>query len=106
MFDTYVPFPNVTAQISLFEGVLDDDTYTRCEIERSMALISVAGNDYFTWYEGNNKSIEVSSFVFFFQISFSPPRDLGASRNSNTTKLRILCHYPSILGIPGNLLIC
>lgn len=64
VFDTYVPFPNVTAQISLFEGVLDDDTYTHCEIERSVALISVAGNDYFTWYERNNRSIEgIQEFI-------------------------------------------
>lgn len=71
MFDTYVPFPNVTAQISLFEGVLDDDTYTRCEIERSVALISVAGNDYFTWYERNNRSIEVSTFAFISKKNYS-----------------------------------
>lgn len=70
VFETYAPFPNLTAQVKLFEGVVKEGKYTACDIQRSMALVSVAGNDYFTWYERNNGSLVVSRF-FFASLDFS-----------------------------------
>lgn len=46
VLDTMVSQPNMTAQIDLFQGVLEESFYTEEELNSSLALISVAGNDY------------------------------------------------------------
>ncbi|GMH23168.1 hypothetical protein Nepgr_025011 [Nepenthes gracilis] len=40
------PYPNMTTQIALFERMLHHNVYTSSDIENSIALITVSGNDY------------------------------------------------------------
>lgn len=45
VFDTKVNYPNMTGQINLFEQLLGN-VYSPSDLSSSVALVSVAGNDY------------------------------------------------------------
>ncbi|PNX87241.1 GDSL esterase/lipase, partial [Trifolium pratense] len=63
VFETLNPGPNMTTQIDFFEGALKDKLYTTEDINNSVALVSVAGNDY-TRYTVKNGSIQgLPSFI-------------------------------------------
>ncbi|GMY23370.1 GDSL esterase/lipase At5g03610-like [Fagus crenata] len=38
--------PNMTTQINLFEKQLEEEVYLECDLDSSVALVSLAGNDY------------------------------------------------------------
>ncbi|XP_057739010.1 GDSL esterase/lipase At5g03610-like [Arachis stenosperma] len=46
VFDTSTPGPNMTTQIQLLEQLIHDGLYTASDLTNSIALVSVAGNDY------------------------------------------------------------
>ncbi|MED6161601.1 hypothetical protein PIB30_062374 [Stylosanthes scabra] len=46
VFDTSTPGPNMTTQIQLFQQLIHDGIYTASDLTNSVALVSVAGNDY------------------------------------------------------------
>ncbi|XP_019153027.1 PREDICTED: GDSL esterase/lipase At5g03610-like [Ipomoea nil] len=46
VFDTLVPAPNMTTQIDILEKLVKDSVYTKKDLESSLFLVSVAGNDY------------------------------------------------------------
>ena len=46
VFDTLNSKPNMTAQIGLFEQVLEEKLYTQDDLKDSIALVSTSGNDY------------------------------------------------------------
>ncbi|XP_018454164.2 GDSL esterase/lipase At5g03610-like [Raphanus sativus] len=48
VFDTRANYPNMTVQINLFEQLLGN-VYSPSELSSSVALVSVAGNDYITF---------------------------------------------------------
>ena len=48
VFDTYVNYPNMTAQINYFEQLLGNVYSPPSDLSSSVALVSVAGNDYIT----------------------------------------------------------
>lgn len=52
VFDTYANYPNMTAQINLFEQLLGN-VYSPSDLSSSVALVSVAGNDYITYISQN-----------------------------------------------------
>ncbi|CAF1729395.1 unnamed protein product [Brassica napus] len=54
VFDTYANYPNMTAQINLFEQLLGN-VYSPSDLSSSVALVSVAGNDYITFILANLK---------------------------------------------------
>lgn len=63
VFDTLNPGPNMTTQINFFQQIIKDKVYTASEINNSVALVSVAGNDY-TRYTVTNGSVEgLPSFI-------------------------------------------
>ncbi|KAG9455059.1 hypothetical protein H6P81_007963 [Aristolochia fimbriata] len=63
VFDTLVAAPNLTAQIGLFRGMIGDAKFSEADVKSSIALVSVAGNDY-TAYQARNGSIQdVQTFV-------------------------------------------
>lgn len=62
VFDTLNPGPNMTTQINFFQQVIKDKVYTASDINNSVALVSVAGNDY-TRYTVTNGSVEVINFL-------------------------------------------
>nr|GMC88937.1 GDSL esterase/lipase At5g03610-like [Ipomoea batatas] len=46
VFDTLVAAPNMTTQIDILEKLIKDSVYTKKDLESSLFLVSVAGNDY------------------------------------------------------------
>jgi phospholipase/lecithinase/hemolysin len=63
VFDTLFQGPNMTTQINFLERAIKDKLYTTEDINNSVALVSVAGNDY-TRYTVTNGSIEgLPSFI-------------------------------------------
>ena len=59
VFDTLVKAPNMTTQINLFQQVLEEKLYTKRDLKSSIALVSLAGNDYAAYFAGNG-TIQVS----------------------------------------------
>ncbi|XP_058782878.1 GDSL esterase/lipase At3g09930-like, partial [Vicia villosa] len=56
MFNTFIDGPNMTLQIYSFEELIQQNVYTKLDIESSVALISVCCNDYLTFLL--NKRVE------------------------------------------------
>ena len=63
LFDTLVKAPNMTTQINLFQQVLEYKLYSKRDLNSSIALVSLAGNDYFAYLAGNG-TIEVSGILY------------------------------------------
>ncbi|RDX76896.1 GDSL esterase/lipase, partial [Mucuna pruriens] len=57
VFDTSSKNPNMTIQINFFEQLIKENVYTASDLSNSVALVSVAGNDY-NHYTAINGSIE------------------------------------------------
>ncbi|KAI5425522.1 GDSL esterase/lipase At5g03610 [Lathyrus oleraceus] len=63
VFETLNQGPNMTTQISFFEKAIEDKVLTTSNIRKSVALVSIAGNDY-TFYNFKNGSIQgLPSFI-------------------------------------------
>ncbi|XP_058741564.1 GDSL esterase/lipase At5g03610-like isoform X2 [Vicia villosa] len=62
VFNTFLKEPDMVIQIDTFEELIKQNIYTKSEIDSSVALVTVAGNDYYP-YLYNGKSIE-DIFVF------------------------------------------
>ncbi|KAG7958209.1 hypothetical protein I3843_10G008100, partial [Carya illinoinensis] len=64
VFDTVTPGPKMTVQIDYFEQLLKDNVFTAKDLESSVSLVSLAGNDYFTYLTTNVASAEgLQSFI-------------------------------------------
>jgi len=61
VFDTSSKNPNMTIQIDFFKQLIKENVYTASDLTRSVALVSVAGNDY-NFYLARNGSLQVSYF--------------------------------------------
>lgn len=59
VFDTLVAQPNMTTQVDFFQQLIKDQVYRPRDLQFSVALVSVAGNDYST-YTARNGSAEVT----------------------------------------------
>ncbi|XP_044483787.1 GDSL esterase/lipase At5g03610-like [Mangifera indica] len=57
VFDTLVAQPNMTTQVDFFQQLIKDQVYRPRDLQFSVALVSVAGNDYST-YTARNGSAE------------------------------------------------
>ncbi|KAK4480411.1 hypothetical protein RD792_013484 [Penstemon davidsonii] len=53
VFQTLVDLPNMTTQIDLLQQLIDQKLYTRTNLSSSIALVSLAGNDYATFLTKN-----------------------------------------------------
>lgn len=67
VFETLYPGPNMTTQINFFQKAIQDKVFTTSDITQSVALVSVAGNDY-TRYTATNGSIQVHVFCLLAMI--------------------------------------
>ncbi|XP_031499325.1 GDSL esterase/lipase At5g03610-like [Nymphaea colorata] len=63
VFDTLVSLPNMTTQIDLFQQLIDEGEYQEWELGSSMALVSVAGNDYSAYLARNGTMQGLKGFV-------------------------------------------
>jgi hypothetical protein len=59
IFQTLTNGPNMTVQIDSLEKLIQQNVYTKQDLESSVALIGASGNDY-TAFIVNNRSITVS----------------------------------------------
>ncbi|KAL2931244.1 hypothetical protein RDABS01_036654 [Bienertia sinuspersici] len=56
VFDTDISQPNMTSQINLFENIVTQDkVYTNTDLQSSVALVSLAGNDYSNYLKHGSK---------------------------------------------------
>ncbi|CAJ1886324.1 unnamed protein product [Sphenostylis stenocarpa] len=62
VFNTLVPFPNMTTQIDFLQQLIKDKVYSALDLTNSVALLSVAGNDYSRFMQTNG-SQGLESFV-------------------------------------------
>ncbi|KAJ4971155.1 hypothetical protein NE237_004254 [Protea cynaroides] len=64
VFQTSVPAPNMTTQIHLFQRVVHHDRlYTQADLASSLALVSVAGNDYGYYTSRNGSAQGLLNFI-------------------------------------------
>lgn len=61
VFNTFVNEPNMSTQITLFQQLLEQKFYTKQDLKSSIALVSLAGNDYATYVVKQGNNPEVSS---------------------------------------------
>lgn len=73
VFDTLVSGPNLTTQIGFFQHLLEQEkVYDKRDlIKSSVALVSVAGNDYTTHFvkPGNGSKVSGGSASFIYIVS-------------------------------------
>ncbi|XP_057423244.1 GDSL esterase/lipase At5g03610-like isoform X2 [Lotus japonicus] len=63
VFKTLAPYPNMTTQINFLEQLIEEKVFTLSDLSKSVALVSVAGNDY-RYYLANNGTAEgIPSFI-------------------------------------------
>lgn len=60
VFNTLVSDPNMTTQIDLFQQLIKQSVFTPKELQSSVALVTVSGNDY-SAYLARNGSQQVSN---------------------------------------------
>ncbi|ESQ40266.1 hypothetical protein EUTSA_v10013966mg [Eutrema salsugineum] len=63
VFNTQSSSPNMTIQINLFEHLLGDDLYSPSDLSSSLALVSVAGNDYSNYLTLSRSIAELPAFI-------------------------------------------
>ncbi|KAK7396665.1 hypothetical protein VNO78_17821 [Psophocarpus tetragonolobus] len=62
VFNTLAPLPNMTTQIDFLQHLIQHKVYTALDLTNSVALVSVAGNDYVRFMQ-TNASQGLASFV-------------------------------------------
>ncbi|GLT40617.1 hypothetical protein SLA2020_147350 [Shorea laevis] len=63
VFNTLIAEPNMTIQIDYLQQLLNESVYTKRKLRSSMALVSLAGNDYSTYTEKNGSPEGWQSFI-------------------------------------------
>ncbi|XP_054794913.1 LOW QUALITY PROTEIN: GDSL esterase/lipase At5g03610-like [Prosopis cineraria] len=63
VFNTSSPNPNMTVQIDFFEELIRDKVYTFADLCNSVALVSVAGNDYSFYLATNGTAEGAPAFI-------------------------------------------
>lgn len=62
VFQTWVDLPNMTTQIDYFQQLIRENVFTANDLSSSIALVSVAGNDYAA-YLARQGSFQVKLFT-------------------------------------------
>lgn len=63
VFDTMAREPNMTTQIDYFQSSVEQNVYTKHDLSSSVALVSLAGNDYAAFTMKNGNQEELPSFI-------------------------------------------
>ncbi|XP_071709262.1 GDSL esterase/lipase At5g03610-like [Rutidosis leptorrhynchoides] len=84
VFDTGNLQPNMTSQIGFLQNLLHENVYTKRDLESSLALVTVSGNDYgaYTSSGGSELGLPVfiASVVKQMAINLKAIHDLGVRR--------------------------
>ncbi|KAM7255212.1 hypothetical protein ACFE04_020453 [Oxalis oulophora] len=84
VFETQYPGPNMTTQIDSFQRLLKDCFYTKADLQSSIALVALSGNDYST-YLARNGTIEgfvpfITQVVNQLAINLKQIKGLGITK--------------------------
>lgn len=63
VFDTLVALPNMTTQVDFLQELLSNKVYTWPDLQSSVALVSIAGNDYGAYLARGGSSQTLQSFI-------------------------------------------
>lgn len=63
VFDTPAPEPNMTTQIDFLQQLLNDSVYPKRALKTSVALVSLAGNDYSNYIATNGSTAGFPVFI-------------------------------------------
>ncbi|XP_028778421.1 GDSL esterase/lipase At5g03610-like isoform X1 [Neltuma alba] len=63
VFQTMVDGPNVTTQIDLFQQLLQQNVFTKQDLQSSIALVNAASNDYDTFLVKNGSTKDLPAFA-------------------------------------------
>ncbi|KAE8661157.1 GDSL esterase/lipase [Hibiscus syriacus] len=63
VFDTLVPEPNMSTQIDFLQQLLNDSVYSKRSLKTSVALVSLAGNDYSNYLATNGSAAGFPAFI-------------------------------------------
>ncbi|XP_076886398.1 GDSL esterase/lipase At5g03610-like [Bidens hawaiensis] len=95
VFDTGNFQPNMSAQIGFLEGLVKETVYTKSDLEASVALVTVSGNDYaaYTASGGSDQGLPafIRSVVNQMSIDLKRIRDTGIRRVVVTSLQPIGC---------------
>ncbi|KAK4367149.1 hypothetical protein RND71_015029 [Anisodus tanguticus] len=94
IFNTFVNQPNMTTQINYFQQLLEEkeQVYNKENMSSSIALVSVAGNDYATFLTNNGNNIEKLNnqtgrpvfFIFDVYSAFMSALDIQQNQPGNS----------------------
>ncbi|CAL5209128.1 unnamed protein product [Lathyrus oleraceus] len=105
VFRTSVDGPNMTVQIDSFEKLIQQNVYTKQDLESSVALVSASGNDYIAFVNKGN-IIDIKSFTssLINQLSTNVQRihDMGINKIAIGLLIPIGC-VPRITAITFHL---
>ncbi|TXG49343.1 hypothetical protein EZV62_025218 [Acer yangbiense] len=99
VFKTLVDQPNMTIQIDHFQEILDKNVYTKQDLNKSVALVSVAGNDYTTFIATNGSLQYMPDFTkkLVKQLAMDLKRIKGLGvENVLVTAVEPLGCYPAL----------
>lgn len=84
VFETFPLLPNMTTQIDFFEQLINDSVYTKWDLESSVVVVCLSGNDYSAFISkgGNLQSIQTFIPQVVNQLATNLKRihELGATR--------------------------
>ncbi|XP_059627210.1 GDSL esterase/lipase At5g03610-like [Cornus florida] len=89
VFTTLVRGPNMTTQINYLQNLLEENVYSKRDLNSSVALVSLAGNDYVT-YMAHNGSLKglpafTTSVINQLALNLKRIRGLGVRKVAVTT---------------------
>ncbi|KAL6129377.1 hypothetical protein ACLB2K_072728 [Fragaria x ananassa] len=84
VFETLVSAPNMTTQIHFLQQLVEEKLYAKSDLDSSIALVSVAGNDYAAYFLKGNHSQDLpavsTSIVNQLVVNIKCINDLGVKK--------------------------
>ncbi|KAK9911997.1 hypothetical protein M0R45_035873 [Rubus argutus] len=105
VFQTLISAPNMTTQIDFFQQLLEEKLYTKSDLDSSIALISLAGNDYAAYFlktgnqsPGKDLAAVTTSIVNQLVVNIKRINDLGV-RKIGVTAIEPMGCLPGVTSI-------
>ncbi|KAI5652293.1 hypothetical protein M9H77_29480 [Catharanthus roseus] len=82
---TLFAVPNITAQVDMFERLVNDGVYTKYDLQSSLILVTLSGNDYDAANERGDSALEilvtlVPTLIDQLSVELKRMANLGAKR--------------------------
>ncbi|KAI3823498.1 hypothetical protein L1987_04936 [Smallanthus sonchifolius] len=92
VFDTGNLQPNMTTQIGFLQGLIKDKVYTKRDLESSLALVTVSGNDYGTYTSAGGSDQGLPSFIS--QVVNQMAKDLKLIHDTGVRRVLVTTLQP------------